>query len=275
MNTPPDFTSFSKKIWGFYCANKRKFPWRSNPSEYHVFVSEIMLQQTQTNRTISKFEEFIAQFPDFKTLAQASFVDVLRVWKGLGYNRRARWIQQSAQTIYNQHNNKLPPKSADLVKLPGIGPATSCSIVTFAFNAATIFIETNIRTVFLHEFFKNQENISDKEIIPLIAATVDQENPREWYYALMDYGVHLKKTHPNPSRNSKHHTKQSKFKGSDRQMRGRILEALLVHGPSSQQELAEVCTCEEARLQKLITALLHEKLVVEIEINKFSIPKQS
>lgn len=273
MSTAPDLSSFSKKIWEFYCANKREFPWRSNPSEYHVFVSEIMLQQTQTNRTISKFEEFLAEFPDFKALALASFIDVLRVWKGLGYNRRARWIQQAAQIIYHQHNNKLPSKPTDLVQLPGIGPATSCSIVTFAFNTPTMFIETNIRTVFLHEFFTNQENISDKQIIPLIAATVDQENPREWYYALMDYGVYLKKTLPNPSRKSKHHTKQSKFEGSDRQMRGRILEALLAYGPSSQQELAEICICEEARLQKLVTALLHEKLVVEIEINRFSISR--
>ena len=271
MNTTNMLHEFRKKVWDFYSANKREFAWRSHPTEYNVFVSEIMLQQTQTFRIIDKFELFVTTFPDFQTLADAQFVDVLRCWKGLGYNRRAKFIQQAAQLICSQHKGKLPQNPADLVELPGIGPATSCSIATFAFNAPTTFIETNIRAVFLHEFFPEQTEVSDKQILPLVQATVDPENPREWYYALMDYGVFLKKTHANPSRKSKHHVKQSKFEGSDRQIRGHILETLLTLGPCSFHELAEELKCEEERLQKIIAALLTEDLISETNTGKFFI----
>lgn len=253
--------AFTKKIWDFYSANKREFAWRSHPSPYHVFVSEIMLQQTQTFRIIDKFELFVTTFPDFQSLANASFVDVLRCWKGLGYNRRAKWIQQAAQIICSEHNGSLPANPAELVKLPGIGPATSCSIATFAYNTPTTFIETNVRAVFLHEFFPEQTAIADKELINLVTATVDKNNPREWYYALMDYGVVLKKEHKNPSRNSKHHVKQSKFIGSDRQIRGQILEALLTLGPCSFGELQEALACEEDRLNKILDGLLLENML--------------
>jgi len=263
MTDTQKLQAFTQKIWDFYSANKREFAWRSLPSHYNVFVSEIMLQQTQTFRIIDKFELFITTFPDFKTLAGASFVDVLRCWKGLGYNRRAKFIQQTAQIICSQYNGELPSRPSDLVELPGIGPATSCSISAFAFNTPTVFIETNIRAVFLHEFFPNQTEVPDKELLPLVQATVDASNPREWYYALMDYGVFLKKEHKNPSRNSKHHVTQSRFEGSDRQIRGKILELLLTLGPCTFQELAEALKCEEERLHKIVNALLFESFIRE------------
>lgn len=274
MTDTQKLQAFTQKIWEFYSANKREFAWRSNPSEYNVFVSEIMLQQTQTFRIIDKFELFVTTFPDFKTLADAPFVEVLRCWKGLGYNRRAKFIQQTAQLICSQHHGKLPASPAELVKLPGIGPATSCSITTFAFNTPTTFIETNVRTVFLHEFFSHQTKVPDKDLLPLVIATVDPVNPREWYYALMDYGVFLKKEHKNPSRKSKHHVKQSRFEGSDRQIRGKILELLLALGPCSFQELAETLKCEEERLQKIIDALVSENFITENTQGRFTISQK-
>lgn len=271
MTSQETLDLFKKKVWDFYSANKREFVWRSKPTEFNVFVSEIMLQQTQTFRIIDKFELFISTFPDFQTLANAPFVDVLRCWKGLGYNRRAKFIQQAAQIIWSQYNGKLPKNPAELVKLPSIGPATSCSIATFAFNTPTIFIETNVRAVFIHEFFQNQTEITDKELLPLVEKTVCHSNPREWYYALMDYGVFLKKTQKNPSRKSKHHVKQSKFEGSDRQIRGQIIQALLTHGPCLFSELAEELTCKEERLQKIIDALLSENLIKISDSQRFFI----
>jgi A/G-specific adenine glycosylase len=261
---------FINKIWDFYRANKRNFAWRDNPTPYNVFVSEIMLQQTQTFRIIDKFELFISIFPDFKTLAEAHFVDVLRCWKGLGYNRRAKFIQQAAQIIYTQHNAQLPNTPEELVKLPGIGPATACSIPTFAFNQPTVFIETNIRAVFIHEFFPNQENISDAQLMPLIKNTVDLQNPREWYYALMDYGVFLKKTHKNPSRKSKHHVTQSKFEGSGRQLRGKILELLLAQSYASEDDFS-IFQHPQAQITSALEELENEKIICRTQNNLFKI----
>jgi A/G-specific adenine glycosylase len=264
--------TFQQKIWDFYSANKRDFAWRLNPTPYHVFVSEIMLQQTQTFRIIDKFELFITRFPDFKTLAQAPFVDVLECWKGLGYNRRAKFIQQAAQHIWTNYHGELPSDPNVLVKLPGIGPATSCSIVSFAFNLPTFFIETNIRAVYLHEFFPNQTEIHDKELMPLVEQTADTENPRDWYYALTDYGVHLKKEFKNPCKKSKHYTKQSKFEGSDRQLRGKVLEQLLLFKRCSPSELAELCASSEDKMYSITQDLINENLI-EFDNNFFIIKR--
>lgn len=245
-----------------YHANKRRsFAWREEISPYRVVVSEIMLQQTQTDRVAPKFDAFINRFPSFEALASASFHDVLHYWKGLGYNRRAMALQKIAQIVTTQHNGQLPNDPEILETFPGIGKATACSITTFAFNMPTMFIETNIRTVFIYFFFPNQTNIHDKELEPLIRETVDHENPREWYYALMDYGVMLKKTVGNVSRLSSHYAKQSKFQGSDRQIRGMILQALLDYKNVTRDELLSLIDREPARTEKILNDLVQENLV--------------
>src|ERR1700751_788981 len=138
--------AFKEFVWHFYEQNKRDFAWRHVDNPYFVVVSEIMLQQTQTQRVISKYEEFIAAFPDFKSLAAASLRDVLLVWQGLGYYRRARFLHQLAQIVVNEHGGALPQDQKVLQTLPGIGPNTAGSICAFAFNKPVVFIETNIRT---------------------------------------------------------------------------------------------------------------------------------
>src|SRR5579872_3425524 len=189
--------AFQEIIKNYYHKNGRVFSWRQNITPYHVVVSEIMLQQTQTDRVASKFELFIDIFPDFKALANAPFEQLLRTWKGLGYNRRAIALQKVAQKVMTEFGGVLPNSVDTLATFPGIGRATASSIVAFAFNSPTVFIETNIRTVFIYFFFYDKINkrmlIHDKEILPLVEKTVDQDNPRAWYYALMDYGVLLKK----------------------------------------------------------------------------------
>jgi A/G-specific adenine glycosylase len=111
----------------------------------------------------------------------------------------------------------------ELDALPGIGPATAASIYCFTYNKPIVFIETNIRKVFLFHFFSERDEVGDDELIPFIHDTMDVENPREWYYALMDYGSYLSKIVPNPNRKSKQYVRQAKFEGSDRQIRGRLL----------------------------------------------------
>ena len=217
---------FIHTIKAYYAENKRIFAWRDIENPYYVFISEVMLQQTQTQRVITKFEQFITVFPRIEDLAAAPLSTVLGVWQGLGYNRRAKFLHQAAQQIVSQHKGVVPNSPELLLQLPGIGAATAASIAAFAYNTPTVFIETNIRAVYIHFFFKDHTDVHDRDLQPIVVQTLDHENPRQWYYALMDYGVMLKREHVNPSRKSKHHAVQSRFEGSDRQVRGAIIRAL-------------------------------------------------
>lgn len=254
--------AFQAIIQHYYGQKRRPFAWRDQISSYRVVVSEIMLQQTQTDRVVPKFEQFVAQFPDFESLAKADFAEVLKYWKGLGYNRRAMALQKIAQLVVAQHNGILPSSPEILETFPGIGKATARSIVAFAFNSPTVFIETNIRTVFIYFFFQDRTDVHDKELEPLIAQTVDPVNPREWYYALMDYGVMLKKTVGNLSRKSSHYAKQSKFEGSDRQIRGKILQLLLDHRTVAQDQVALLLEKDQQRVAKILHDLVSEGFVM-------------
>ena len=259
-------TDFKKIIWEYYAANGRIFEWRHTDDPYKVFISEVMLQQTQTSRVAQKYPEFITAFPNFKSLASASLKEVLAQWQGLGYNRRGMYLHQAAQMIIKEHLGVLPSNPDLLVKLPGIGKATAASIAAFAFNVPTVFIETNIRAVFIHFFFSGRDTIHDNEIFPLVEASVAQEHARDWYYALMDYGVMLKKTLVNPSRKSKHHTKQSKFEGSDRQIRGIILRTLTEQDtPISCDKLIIFINKDPERTSKIIEQLIQEKFIYKME----------
>lgn len=258
MNT---LESFKKFIWDFYQQNRRDFAWRNTNNPYHILVSEVMLQQTQTHRVIAKYEEFITAFPTMQALAESSLRDVLSVWQGLGYYRRARYLHQLVQIVVNEYGGMLPQDIKILQTLPGIGPGTAGSIGAFAFNQPTVFIETNIRTVFIHYFFQNKIGVTDKEIMPLIAATVDQHNPREWYYALMDYGVWCKAQQSNPSRKSAHYTKQSKFEGSDRQIRAKILKIITEKEKISHGDLLSVIDQNVSRIEKIIDKLISEGFI--------------
>lgn len=220
-------TDFQKLIWGYYRHHRRGMPWRDTPTPYNVVVSEVMLQQTQVSGVLIKFPEFLTIFPDFEALAAATPAAILKAWQGLGYNRRALFLQRLAWIVLRQYAGDLPRSTAELRQLPGIGPNTAGAIAAFAFNQPVVFIETNIRRVILHHFFTDSSEVSDADLLPVVDATLDRRNPRDWYYALMDYGAHLAHTIPNPNRRSKHYTRQSRFEGSDRQIRGAIIRILL------------------------------------------------
>ena len=254
---------FKKIIWNYYRTQGRLFDWRHVDDPYKVFISEVMLQQTQTVRVAQKYPLFISVFPDFKTLAQASLKEVLLQWQGLGYNRRGMYLQRAAQIIMQEHAGLFPNDPQILIKLPGVGKATAASICAFAFNTPTIFIETNIRAVFIHFFFADKDSVHDHEIMPLLEASLDKEYSRDWYYALMDYGVMLKKTLVNPSRKSKHHAKQSKFEGSDRQIRGMILRILTQQqAPILSEVLIALTKKDSMRVSKIIDQMVKDKLVL-------------
>lgn len=229
---PKKKAAFQKIVWDYYHNHdqnsaRHTLPWRKEITPYKVWISEVMLQQTQVDRVVSFFKNWMKQFPTIKSLANASQVDLLRHWKGLGYNSRALRLKKAAQEIVARHRGIFPKTYEEILELPGIGPYTAGAIIAFAYNRPVSMIETNIRRVYLHHFFQDQANIHDKELLEIIQQTGGPEHSREWYWALMDYGAYLGKTIPNPNKKSRHYTIQKKFKGSDREIRGKILELLL------------------------------------------------
>lgn len=261
--TQQQIALFKQKIYDYYATYGRQFPWRFASDSYHIFISEVMLQQTQTYRVEPKYAHFITLFPTFDALAQAPTDLLICAWQGLGYNRRALFLRQAAQIICAEHHGILPDDPALLVTLPGIGKATAASITTFAFNKPTIFIETNIRAVFIHEFFTALDAVTDTQLYPLVAQTVDAQDPRRWYYALMDYGVMLKKKFKNPARSSAHHQKQSRFEGSNRQVRGHILKLLTTHRSLAYDQLIDFLTADltiaAPRARDILAAMVTER----------------
>ncbi|MBX4216158.1 A/G-specific adenine glycosylase, partial [Candidatus Parcubacteria bacterium] len=213
-------------VYAHFRKEGRVFPWRTTRDPYRILVAEVMLQQTQAPRVVEKYELFIRMFPNVRALARAPLPKLLRVWQGLGYNRRAIALKRAAEVIVKEHRGKVPRTYGDLVALPAIGPYTARAILAFAYDMPAPFIETNIRTVYIHFFFPKKKKVTDKELMPLIEETMDRRHPREWYNALMDYGVMLKRKE-NASARSAHYKRQSPFKGSHRELRGRILAFML------------------------------------------------
>ena len=260
--SPSRVAEFRAHIYQHYADHGRVMPWRSSREPYHIVVSEIMLQQTQVERVVPKYERFISTFPDFFSLAEAPLRDILTLWQGLGYNRRAISLQKISQRVVGEYGGKLPDSAETLQTFPGVGPATAGAICAFAFNQPTVFIETNIRRVFIHYFFAGRNGIKDKDILPLVEMTLDTSQPRTWYFALMDYGAMLKEMLVNPNRRSAHHTKQPAFEGSNRQIRGLILRTLLEHGSLTKGELIRSVGRSPDRVNAMVAQLTEEGFLV-------------
>lgn len=223
----------------------RDLPWRNVDDPYAVLVSEVMLQQTQVKRVLSYWPRFLKAFPSVDALAAAATSDVLELWQGLGYNRRALLLKRCADECAHAHKGKLPDTAAELAKLPGIGPATAAGVMAFAYDRPALYLETNVRTVFLHELFPGKDGVKDAEIAPLVQLSCPKEGVRTWYYALLDYGAHLKATVPNPSRRSAHHMRQSAFEGSRRQKRAELVRIVLASAPEGMPREAAFATLNQ------------------------------
>ena len=252
---------FQNTIYQHYQEHGRSLPWRKTRNPYHILVSEVMLQQTQVDRVIDKYQEFITTFPDVQTLAKSPLKKILKVWQGLGYNRRALALKRIAEIVCERHDGIVPSHLDALERLPGIGKTTASEIVSFAFNQPAVFIETNIRSVFIHFFFSHRNDVSDAEMLPLVEKTLDTTQARRWYYALMDYGVALKKKYRNPSRRSLHYRKQSPFDGSNRQIRGMILKILTAQRQSSEEALVRALKKPAVQVKRNLSALKKEGFI--------------
>jgi A/G-specific adenine glycosylase len=255
MLAAPAIEAFRASVWEHYRANRREMPWRDVDDPYAVLVSEVMLQQTQVGRVMERYHEWLEAFPTLEALAAAPLAAVLERWQGLGYNRRAIALKRAAEQSMERFGGRLPRDAVALRSLPGVGPTTGSAVLNYAYRVPAPFIETNVRAVFLHHFFPDTEGVPDRALMPLVEATWDREDPRGWGYALMDYGTFLKRSGANPSRRSRHHTRQSPFEGSKRQSRAKLLRAVLAepgevaeaYGTAIGGALAEV----EALLEEL------------------------
>lgn len=259
----PSVKAFQKIIKDYYRQQGRSFPWRKTKDPYKILVSEIMLQQTQAPRVVEKYISFLKHFPSVTSLASAKTSTVLQEWQGLGYNRRGLALKKSSEIIVEKFKGTVPKSFEALISLPGVGPATAGDILAFAWNQPSIVIETNIRAVFIHFFFKDSVNIPDSEILPLIKKTLDKTNPRDWYYALMDYGAYLKKTQTNPSRRSKHYTPQSPFAGSNRELRSKILKYILVYTKQPIENIIESLGIDTEKIEKNLVVMIKEGLLIK------------
>lgn len=255
-----DILQFRGLLQAHYTKHYREMPWREDTNPYYVMVSEIMLQQTQVARVIPKFNAFIDVFPDFHSLATASLVEVLALWSGLGYNRRAKFLKGAAELISSHYGGQLPTEHEELVKLPGIGAATASAILVYSFNRPLIFIETNIRQVIIYHYLMDTEVVDDIEIELIMKQLVDRDNARGFYWAMMDYGTYLKKEVGNLNKRSNKYTKQSKFQGSLRQKRGQIIRELL-SSEKSKEELIDLTKGEYKVIEKILSNLVAEELI--------------
>lgn len=262
--------TFQNIIYSYFNQYGRDFPFRNEINPYNVVISEIMLQQTQTNRVVEKFQQFIQKFPDFQSLANAPLNEVLKVWQGLGYNRRAVALKKIAERVVNEFDGILPADIDILKSFPQIGHNTASSIVAFAFNMPTFFIEVNIRRVYIYYFFPGKSSIKDSAIVPIVRKTLDSSNVRKWYYALTDYGVMLKKTHPELNKRSAHYRKQAKFKGSNREVRGKILKLLIASSSLTEVEIFKELKINSKKLKEILNLLIKEGFIKQ-EKHGFSI----
>jgi A/G-specific adenine glycosylase len=271
--------SFQKFLSHFYASRGRDLPWRRTTDPYHILVSEFMLQQTGVGRVLAKYPEFLGRFPDIGALARAPRHEVLLAWQGLGYNRRALALHETARRVVDEFHGTIPLDRTILDSFPGIGSATAGAIVVFSTNQPEIFIETNIRRVYIHLFLPDAARVHDREIEPILERTLVKKKPREFYYALMDYGSalgkglgdpngsalnkrtgdpnrsRLKKEARNPNTRSASYARQSPFEGSDRQVRGKILRHLVTGGGAREEELRDLVPVEPKRLERILRGL--------------------
>lgn len=252
---------FRRRIFDFYDANRRIFPWRQTCDRYAVMVSEIMLQQTQAERVAEKYTLWMERFPDTATLASSSLRDVLALWSGLGYNSRGQRLQSCARAVMERFGGMVPGDPAELKTLPGIGDYTCRSIPVFADNLDVAAVDTNIRRIIIHEFAL-PEDTPKRQMQAAAELLLPPGRSRDWHNALMDYGSLCLTSRTTGIRSQ---TRQSKFQGSKRWYRGRLLRELVASEQLLLEEIGERYGDCPWGIREIIDGLVRDGLVDEVE----------
>ncbi len=241
---------------------RHDLPWRAVQTPYTVFVSEVMLQQTQVHRVLPKYTAFMKRFPTLPSLSSASLSSVYSYWQGLGYNRRAKYLRDAAKIIVKEYRGVMPKEKRLLESLPGIGPYTAGAILAFAYGNPGPFVETNLRTAVLYHVFRGKDKVRDEEVLSVLKQLRPRagSESRNWYAALMDYGAHLKRSGVRLNQKSAHHTKQSKFEGSLRQVRGATLRELR-SAKKTEIALFETLPYSKKKIRQALLQLNNEDLI--------------
>lgn len=245
MNQLPGVPLDAGAVLGWGVPTMRDLPWRAERDPWRILVSEVMLQQTQVERVVPKWTAFLAAFPTPADCAVASLGDVLRLWQGLGYPRRARNLQAAAVAVVDRHGGQLPDDLGALLDLPGIGPYTARAVLAFAFERDVAVVDTNIARILARTA---GERLTPKRAQARADEAVPSGQGWVWNQVVMDLGATLCRPtpkceacplapscawhvagHPEPdpaTGSAGVSGKQARFEGSDRQARGKVLAAV-------------------------------------------------
>lgn len=255
--TQQEIISFRRKIFRFYAKHRRDLPWRNTTDPYRVTVAELMLQQTQVERVVPKYTEWLKLWPNWRALSQASNEEILRAWSGLGYNRRALYLHKLAVAIVKEYGGRVPRTPELLVRLPGIGPYTSRAILIFAFNRPLATVDTNIRRVLLHSFGL-PSTLAPKGVQEFAERVLPRRRARDWHNALMDYSRLML---PKQIASIPPISRQSKFEGSARQVRGEIVRRLVQRQPVTLRTICRVLNRKVSEVEKIADRMVVEGLI--------------
>ncbi len=252
---PDNTTAVRQALIDWYTANCRDYPWRNTTDPYEILVAEVMSQQTQLDRIVDAWHDFLDTWPTVDDLAAAAVGDVVSFWTrhSLGYNNRARYLHQAAQEIVTDYNGRFPRSPDDLQNLMGVGPYTANAVASFAFNNGDAVVDTNVRRV-LYRVLPNVRNMDDPPYEAIATALMPEHKSRIWNNAIMELGGVACQPTPTcdemscPWRTWCHAYQtgdftapdvptQPPFEGSRRQFRGRIIRTLDAHGELPLTEL--------------------------------------
>jgi len=269
INSPANYRELVQALFKWFRNNKRELPWRDTNNPYYILISEVMLQQTQVEHVIPKYEAFLQVFPSISHLASASKADVLKIWSGLGYNNRALRLHQLATTVKNQYGGELPTTAKELEQLPGIGRYTASAVASFAFKERIPIVDTNIQRIFGRAFPTLKSKHDSWEIA---YALLPKTHCDSWNQALMELGSLICTSslpkcdicpwskwcprHIISPTKKKIRKSEPSFLGIPRRIyRGKIVKLLIQHNSLTPHKLLQLLSLDSAHLSWLMKLL--------------------
>jgi A/G-specific adenine glycosylase len=266
-------------VWDWYAPRARLYAWRrGRPNAYRTLVSELMLQQTQAARVEPAFRAFMRRFPTVRALASAPRADVIRAWAGLGYNRRAVHVHAAAQAVVREHGGRVPTDVDTLRSLPGVGPYTAAAVASIAGGTRVAAIDVNVRRIVARAGF-GDGSAAPSSVDAVAQRWVDPGDPGGWNQALMDLGrehcsavphcdgcplldaCRWRRANPAGTPVERARTRQARFAGSMREVRGRVVDVLRTRSSAGTVAIAREAGFETSRVEQALDGLVRDGVV--------------